>query len=591
MKATSAFPDDRPDTDSPLQEQTRKPPGTEKIGSISDQISSAPPIVKPKAKRTRKREKNFMARDPSELKELDPKWLDLPEVEAEGTIEETMKRIVVQAHTKFDPMPPCTHCDSNTSVTKWSIRTKPRNIRDSERNTKLVLIVLIVQRYFCNSCNQPFTPRLAFLAGGNLSRTKRLSSHTQELTLQRRTTTDIAVLTGQTRRIVQLEAQELAKTLPTPQEFFLRVTSDGRGHVIQIDNAHPSLGECTSILLDGKPFWLLPAYNEDIIAEFFRTLDVKGRENVTCYISDLAGFLLRIGREFFPNAIVVADPHHVVRRLQLCFDKFLKLSQDAIVAEYITAIDDKRIVRPPRRKRKRVKSPQENLSKANHKEEQKKPTFAEIQILLHTRLRRTTQVQRKALKLLLKRFPSVRAAYCYMQRVMRLYHTSEIDIHKRDASGLRISTKKVIKAKDASVVLDRFEAKLPEHVRKGLRKFLRSCRKNRDVICAFWPTGWTNAEMESQNSVINGIDSAGRGVEFEELRRRFVHGESLSVILKRADKKVLNKTEGPQKKSIRELKDVPPPEPVPIMGPGGQQSFVFDYPRRTIKPQSNLKVT
>lgn len=393
MNATSTIADDGqigPGTHSPLRKRTLESSGKEKIVEIAPSQTCSGPIVKPRRKRVR--EKIIWSKDPSELEKLDPKWLDLPGVEVEGKIGEIKGRIVVQAHAVFDPNPPCTRCHSNRCVTKWSFRDQPRNIKDAERNTRLVLIVLIVQRYFCDSCEKPFTPLLSFPADGHLNRTERLSKRASALTFERRTSTDIAALTGLSRRTEQDIARKTAETLPTPQQVFQEVTADGKGHIVHVDNCHPSSGECTSILLDAKPFELLPKYNEAAITAFFMSLGVEGRNNVTCYISDLAEILLRPGRKCFPCATIVADPHHVVRLLLERFDEFLKPFQDSMLAEYISAIDDQRIVRPARPKkgkRKKKIRPEQDISETSNKEEEKttrRPTAAEIRILLHTKI-------------------------------------------------------------------------------------------------------------------------------------------------------------------------------------------------------------
>lgn len=566
-----------PDTDPPLETRTHKSSGKETVVSIAVVHLGSAPTVKPRRKRLR--EKLIGLKQPSELKYLDPNWLDLLGVVVEGLIGVINGKFVVQAHVVFDPNPPCTQCQSNACVTKWSIRSQPRNIKDTERNGKLVLIVLTIQRYFCDSCKKPFTPLLPFLADGHLSFTVRLSKRASELTLERHTTTAIAVLTGLSRRMVQEIARATAKTLPTPQEVFKKVTSDGKGHIMQIDNCHSSMGEGTSFLLDGKPFHMLDEYNETAITVFLLTLDTEGRNNIICVVSDLAEFLLKLERRCFPHATIVADPHHVVRLLHERFDKFLKPIEDAMLAEYKTAIDNRHIIRPPRPKKKRLKKKsrlKQDISEAGNQEEEKKlrqPTAAEIRILLHTKIAETNPVQRKALMFLLMRFPCVRAAYVYQQRVMRLYHTEEMVTYGRGASGLRTTTVKVIDAKDASIELDKFGAKLPEHVREGIGTFLNTCRKNRDVICAFWPIGWTSGEIESQNGIINGIDRAAHGLVCEELCRRWVHARSLSAVLGRDKERVLGKKKGPRKKTIEELRMMPPPVPVPVEGRGGQLSL------------------
>lgn len=510
----------------------------------------------------RRRAKKIRSKDASELEKLDPNWLDLHAVKTEGKIEESERKIIVQAVTVYDGIPPCPKCHSNRSVIKWGFQTD-RNINDVERNGKLVLIVLRSQKFRCKKCKKKFNPPLPILQRGCLRRTERLANQTKERAFERRTSSDVAVLTGLSRRTVQNIARKAAKNLPTPQEVFRKVTAEEKGHILQIDNSHPSGREYTAILLDAKPLELREEYNEAEITEFFVTLE--GRENVTCFISDMAEFLLRLGREYYPYATIVADPHHVVRLLLERFDEFLKSYEDAMLDEYIRAIDEKRIIRPTRPKKVKHKRKNicttENISKTGNrtdKEKLRKPTVAEIRILLHTKIVETNKAHKKAVRFLLKRFPDVRAAYCYLQRVMRLYHTK-------------------VSALDASRALDKFESKLPQHIRKDLSTFLNSCRKNRDVICAFWSMGWTNAEIESQNGVIKEIDRMARGLEFEELKRRWLYGRSMSAILERNKEKVLGIKKGPRKKGIRELKREPPPVPVPVVSEFGER-WLFDQP-------------
>lgn len=241
------------------------------------------------------------------------------------------------------------------------------------------------------------------------------------------------------------------------------------------------------------------------------------------------------------------------------------------LGEYSRAINEGRIIRPARPKKKKRKkknnNPEKKLSQTDNKEEEEKlrePTAAEIRILLHTKVGETNRIQKTAVRFLLRSLPEVRAAYCYLQRVMRLYHTR-------------------VKAAEASRALDKFEERLPEHVRDGLSTFLTSCRKHRDVICAFWTMGWTNAEIESQNGIIKEIDRMARGLGFEELRRRWLYGRSMSSILERETEKALGKKKGPRKKGVRELSTEPPPEPVPIIGKNGQL-WLFDQPLQVGMP-------
>jgi hypothetical protein len=73
--------------------------------------------------------------------------------------------------------------------------------------------------------------------------------------------------------------------------------------------------------------------------------------------------------------------------------------------------------------------------------------------------------------------------------------------------------------------------------------------------------------------VITDIDRAAHGLEFEELRRRWLYARSMTAILGREKELVLGQKEGPQKKNILALSKLPPPEPVPVEGAFGQLSL------------------
>ncbi len=117
----------------------------------------------------------------------------------------------------------------------------------------------------------------------------------------------------------------------------------------------------------------------------------------------------------------------------------------------------------------------------------------------------------------------------------------------------------------ASEALDKFEKMLPAETRPCFLEFLDFCRNHRDEICGFWGCGWSNAEAEAQNGVINKIDERGYGLTFAELRRRWLYGKSTSATLERHQSSIRsdasNET-GPKKKEIRQLRTLPLPEPV-----------------------------
>jgi hypothetical protein len=347
---------------------------------------------------------------------------------------------------------------------------------------------------------------------------------------------------------VQSLASETAKVQPTPQEIFRQATAaEDAACVIQVDDAHPSNGTNTAILLNGKPLELLQEYNKTAIEAFFCSL--ANRHKVRIYVSDLAEYLLELGHKYFLMALIVADPFHVVKELLMCFDSFLEPFEARMLAEYTSAINAGCLARPVRTKRSKRKQTGKKTE-----DKIKAPTFAEIRILLRTKSGELNPVQAETVKFLTTGFREVVAGYVYVQGVMALYHKEMAPAKASEAlDGLEA---------------DLLKAGLPPQLLECFLKFRNLCQRCRDEICAFWACGWANAEVEAQNSVIKNIDRQGHGLTFEELRRRWLYGKSSSELLGRAQ--VEEGDLGPPKKEIRELHKLPPPEPVPGVGPGGE---------------------
>lgn len=475
-------------------------------------------------------------------------WLNLPGLELEGEIERTATTIVVQARTTTDGIPACPGCSSDEAVIAWDIRS--RNIRDLEKDGLLVCIVLKRHRYFCKTCKKTFLPPLQFLGRSRLRRTDRLTQKATCLIRERHSTSYVAKATGLCRRSVQVIAIVAAEDLPTPQDVFRRaLAGEDAACVIQIDDAHPSCGTLTAILLDGCPLELLKEYTKAAIAAFF--FGLQDRDKVRIYVCDLAPFLIDLGHRMYRNAYVVADPYHVIRQIFERLDELMKPLETQVLSEYLREIHEGRLIRPIRkRKAKQDKSQSKTQS---IEENPKDPTFAEIRILLRTRRWKLNKVGKDAVDFLQAKFPDIRAGCEYLQGVMALY-----DIN--------------ISASDASKAFDRLEAELPPQVRNCFLTFLNLCHQRRDEICAFWQCGWTNAEVESQNGVIKEIDRLGRGLEFATLRRRWLYGHSTSAVSRPSklltQSTVLSETR-PRKKSLSELRLLQSPTPVPIVGRDG----------------------
>ncbi len=493
------------------------------------------------------RRRNYKPIDVSKLLPLPPDWLNLPGVQVEGKILETQRLIVVQAIATMcvAPKPACPRCASNVYVNKADYRW--RNVQDVEQEGKPVRIVLGRQRGYCAKCNKPFLPPLSFMDLGRRQRTRRLSDKGKRLCAEREMPSSIAKTIGMSRRTAQSIASEAGREQLTPQEIFRLATDDpDSAIVIQIDDCHPSNGTNTTLLLNGKPWELLEDYTKKAIDEFFLSLDDRGKVRV--YVCDLTDFLFDLGRKRFVSALIVADPFHVLKLLLPCFDSSLEHFQAGILAEYISAIRSGLIVRPKRAQHMSRK--QKKRAKKNAKKEAL-PQIGEIKILLHTKIAELDELQRKAVRHILRRFPQIRASYAYLQRVMALYHIP-------------------MASAQASEALDKYEAKMPEETRAHYATFLNTCEKYRDFICAFWDCGWSNAEVEAQNGVIARLDQRGHGLLFPELRRQWLYGRSTTAILgerKPSTKRGVSLTIGKFKKDIRALSRLSAPGPVPVARP------------------------
>jgi Transposase len=269
---------------------------------------------------------------------------------------------------------------------------------------------------------------------------------------------------------------------------------------------------------------------------------------------------------YFDKAYIVGDPFHVVRELLRCYNSLLEPFEERMLAEYIDGINAGFLVRPIRAKRKKKKLTYKETKNEKEKEV-KTPTFAEIRVLLRTKKQKLiTAAQKDAVKFLIDLFPEVRAGYAYVQGVMALYHE-------------KVSSAKASEALDG-LERDLLNTGMPPEVTECFLKFRNLCRRCRNEICAFWACGWTNSEVESQNNVIKDIDRRGHGLTFQELRRRWLYGQSTSEILGRTQPIMDKKKTGPRKKEIRELRTLPLPEPVRPVNLGGQ-GWLFEPPSQT----------
>ncbi len=477
-------------------------------------------------------------------------WLDLRGIQLDSVVTETAEAITVSAHTCITEMPLCPYCSRRERVICWDSRI--RTIRHTEHAGKRVRVMLRQQRYRCQDCGKTFTPVPACLGRSRIHRTEMLTEKVQRQLAERLTVSYVAYDNGMSRRLVQHIAGAIAETMPTPQQVFLEATkAEDACCIIQVDDAHPSCGVQTTILLNGKKFELLDGYNESVIAQFFVGLDSIGRDKVSIYVSDLAPFLLSLGRKYFRYALVVADPYHVVRKIMACFDAILESHKAAILDEYKQAIRDGILDRPVRARRKsRARGTSED------QQESREPQLGEIKLLLHRKEQEIRKQEQLAIQRLLEPLPDVRAGYMYLQGMMSLYHMPVSQVEASQAFD-RLE----IGLRDAGLLYSGPHAQLIGPFAACVN--LSHLRRNE--ICAFWACGWTNAETEAQNGVIKDIDRRGKGLMPRDLRRSWLYGESPSELLARRKPAVQTETSARSApKKIRVLKDLPAPPMLPL---------------------------
>jgi transposase len=210
--------------------------------------------------------------------------------------------------------PACVHCQHELVRIK---ATHQRTLKHTRQGNQLMVLHLSVPKYHCTQCNRYFRhsfpgirPRLratetyrleVFEAhdGGvsqrKLTRTHRIGSATVERWYQ----------SYVKQRVLELSGRPCPQVLGIDEHFFSRK----RGYATTLVD-----------LKNHKVFDVVLGRSEASLRSYLKRL--PGKEQVRVIVMDLSETYRRIARQYFPNAMIVADRFHVVR---LVNQHFLKL--------------------------------------------------------------------------------------------------------------------------------------------------------------------------------------------------------------------------------------------------------------------------
>lgn len=212
--------------------------------------------------------------------------------------------------------PACIHCQHAGVRIKATHR---RTLKHTRQGNQIMVLHLRVPKYHCPQCNRYFRHRFA----GILPRLRATEAYRLEvfeaheggvsqrkLTLTHRigsATVERWYQSFVKQRVSELSGRSCPQVLGIDEHFFSRK----RGYATTLVD-----------LKNHKVFDVVLGRSEASLRSYLKRL--PGKENVRVIVMDLSETYRRIARQYFPNAMIVADRFHVVR---LVNQHFLKVWQ------------------------------------------------------------------------------------------------------------------------------------------------------------------------------------------------------------------------------------------------------------------------
>ena len=212
--------------------------------------------------------------------------------------------------------PACVHCGHQPVRIKATYR---RTLKHTRQGNQIMMLHLRVPKYHCTNCHRYFRHRFAGilprLRATEAYRLEVFEAHEGGVSQRKLTHThQIGSATVERwyqsfvkQRVSELSGRQCPQVLGIDEHFF----TCKKGYATTLVD-----------LKNHKVFDVVLGRSEASLRRYLKRL--KGREKVRVIVMDLSETYRRIAREYFPNALIVADRFHVVRLVNQHFMEFWK---------------------------------------------------------------------------------------------------------------------------------------------------------------------------------------------------------------------------------------------------------------------------
>ncbi len=347
-------------------------------------------------------------------------------------------------------------CECGGSVYKHGMRTI--SVRDSTIRRLPTVLRIKRRRYRCQACGSILMNRLAGLRDDR-DMTERLRKQIAEDAIDR-TFTDAATLNGVNDKTVKRIFDEIANERLNGYSFTLP-TVLGMDEKVISGIPRFVLGDMNRrTLLD-----MLPDRKATNLAKYFNNFGHYERQNVRVITQDMYWPYKDLNERFFKSATVVIDKFHVLRYANDAVDRVrIAIQRD---------LDDEGRI----------------AMKRSNK-------------LLKMRAGRLNDERKQRLEGILRLHPMLSAAVHMKEAFYDLYECQTVA--------------------EAGAHYDAWEELLPHELRKPFKQVISYMRHTRwrRLILNYFDHRYTNAYAESLNGLIDAVQRAGRGYDFETLRAK-----------------------------------------------------------------------
>jgi len=228
-------------------------------------------------------------------------------------VERVERRRDVHVWARPAQRPRCLHCDRAGLRIKATYR---RTLKHTRQGNQLLLLHLAVPKYHCLDCNRYFRHRFPGirprLRATEAYRLEVFEAHQGGVSQRKLTVTHrIGSATVERwyqsyvqQRVSELSGRSCPQVLGIDEHFFTRK----RGYATTLVD-----------LKNHKVFDVMLGRSEASLRSYLKRL--PGKEQVRVIVMDLSETYRQIARQYFPNAMIVADRFHVVRMVNQHFMK------------------------------------------------------------------------------------------------------------------------------------------------------------------------------------------------------------------------------------------------------------------------------